>query len=126
MIRRFLAAAALSAGVLLALPAAATCVYPRAPESLPDGNTATMEEMVAGQKAVRAYVAEMEAFLKCLGDSAPKPADPAALTEEQKKEAERLETIRAQRHNAAVGEMEAVAERFNVQLRAFRAKQGKQ
>ncbi|MFO0447426.1 MAG: hypothetical protein ACK52I_01840, partial [Pseudomonadota bacterium] len=114
MIRRFLAATALSAGVLLALPAAANCVYPRAPESMPDGNTATMEEMVEGQKAVRAYVAEMEAFLKCLEGSVPKPADPAALTEEQKKEQERLETIRAQRHNAAVGEMEAVAERFNV------------
>ena len=126
MFRRFLAAAAVSAGVLLALPAAANCVYPRAPESLPDGNTATMEEMVAGQKAVRAYVAEMETFLKCLEGSVPPLADPATATDEQKKEHARLDTIRAQRHNAAVGEMEALAERFNVQLRAFRAKQGKQ
>jgi hypothetical protein len=33
--------------------------------------------------------------------------------------------MRAQKHNAAVAEMESVAERFNVQLKSFKEKQKK-
>jgi alkanesulfonate monooxygenase SsuD/methylene tetrahydromethanopterin reductase-like flavin-dependent oxidoreductase (luciferase family) len=112
---------ALAAGA--AFPAYADCTYPRAPASLPNGTTATMEEMVEGQKQVKQYMADMDVYLKCLdGDKSALPAD---ATDEQKKEHARLEAIRVQKHNAAVGEMETVAERFNEQLRAYRERQPK-
>jgi hypothetical protein len=113
---------ALAAGA--AFPAYADCTYPRAPASLPDGNVAAMEEMVAGQKEVKQYMADMDAYLKCLeGEKAPEL--PADATADQKKEYERVEQIRVQKYNAAVGDMEAVADRFNTQLRAFRARTAK-
>jgi hypothetical protein len=106
-----------------ALPARADCTYPKAPASMPDGNTATMEEMVAGQTQVKAYMADMDAYLKCLDEGVtPLAAD---ATDDQKKEYAKLETIRVQKHNAAVADEEAVAERFNVQLKSFRARQAK-
>ena len=46
-------------------------------------------------------------------------------SDEQKKEYARQETIRVQKHNAAVTEMEGVADRFNTQLKAYRARQAK-
>lgn len=112
---------ALAAGA--AFPAYADCTYPRAPTSMPNGNSASMEEMVEGQKQVKQYMADMDTYLKCL-DQGKQPL-PEGATDEQKKEYERLEAIRVQKHNAAVGEMEAVAERFNEQLRAYRARQPK-
>jgi soluble cytochrome b562 len=113
---------ALAAGT--AFPAYADCTYPRAPASLPDGNAASMEEMVAGQKDVKQYMADMDTYLKCLDGEKAAPLAEGA-TEEQKKEYERVEQIRVQKHNAAVTEMEGVADRFNTQLRAFRARTAK-
>jgi soluble cytochrome b562 len=112
---------ALAAGA--AFPAYADCTYPRAPASLPNGAIASMEEMVEGQKQVKQYMADMDTYLKCLDQT--KSEAPAGASAEQKKESDRLEAIRVQKHNAAVGEMEAVAERFNEQLRTFRARQSK-
>jgi hypothetical protein len=111
-------AMALAAGA-----AHADCTYPRAPAALPDGNSATMEEMVAGQQNVKKYMGDMDVYLKCLDDE--KATLPADATDAQKKEYDRLETIRVQKHNAAVGDMEGVASKFNDQLKAFRARQAK-
>lgn len=106
-----------------ALPAYADCTFPRAPAALPDGNTATMEEMVAGQQTVKKYMADMDVYLKCLDDE--KVALPEKPSDDQKKEYERQEAIRVQKHNAAVGDMEGVAGKFNEQLKSFRARQAK-
>ena len=55
---------------LIALAAAgsanAACIYPRAPDRLPDGSTATYEEMVAGQKAVQQFNEDINAYNACL------------------------------------------------------------
>ena len=123
--RHLVSAALLGAAALVAGPAYGACTYPRAPDSMPDGSTASMEEMVAGQKQVKQYMADMDTYLKCLDEEAPKAPAADAATEEQKKEAARLESMRAQKHNAAVSEMESVAERFNQQLKAFKEKQKK-
>lgn len=124
--REFVPAALLAAAGLAAGQAHAACAYPHAPENVPDGSSATMEQMVAGQKEVKQYMADMEVYLKCLDDEAP-PAPPAdaQLGEEQKKEAARAEAMRAQKHNAAVSEMETVADHFNRQIKVFKEKQKK-
>ncbi len=43
-----IASALVLAGMLTSGIAAAECVYPKAPGGIPDGNTATEEEMIAG------------------------------------------------------------------------------
>ncbi|HKZ74797.1 MAG TPA: hypothetical protein VJ011_12075 [Steroidobacteraceae bacterium] len=100
------------------------CSYPQSPSKLPDGNTATMEEMQAAAKAVRQYDADINAYVACLklehDQSVAK--DAAALTDEQKKEIERMQV---QKHNAAIDELEGVATRFNEQVKVFKAKNDK-
>jgi hypothetical protein len=123
--RDLVPAALLAVAALAVGPAYAACTYPRAPVSLPNGSTATMEEMIEAQKQVKQYMADMDAYLKCIDDEAPKPPADAQVTEDQKKELARAESMRAQKHNAAVSEMEAVADRFNQQLKAFKEKQKK-
>lgn len=119
---------ALASAILLAALAAgpvhAACSYPKAPESIPDGNTATVDEMVAAKKAVEAYNKEMEAYLSCikLEYDGTVASEGQGLSEERKKELERMQV---QKHNAAIDELEAVAARLNEQIRAFKAKNAK-
>lgn len=110
-------------------PLYAACTYPTAPESLPDGNTATLEEMVAAQKAVKAFDQQITAYTACLkleSEAAlaqvDQGEDDAKKKEERKKELERMQV---QKHNAAVEADEALAARFNEQLKVFKAKNAK-
>lgn len=121
------AAAALSGGT-----AWADCSYPPPPDHIPDGNTATLQDMVEGQKAVKEYNAAVTAYLSCIqlertdainklaAQSGEKP------TPEQKKNMEAmqkdLERVEAQKHNAAVDQLQSVADRFNTQVKVYKAK----
>jgi hypothetical protein len=111
------------AGIVFAAAGAAhaACSYPRSPQSLPDGNTASKEDMVAAQKAVKQYDADINAYIACLKLEHEQSVarDGASLTEEQKKDLERRQV---QKHNAAIDELEAVAARFNEQVKVFNAK----
>src|SRR2546430_12578715 len=51
---------------LTAAPVRADCPYPAAPDKLPNGSSATLEEMVAGQKAVRAYDKAINDYVSCI------------------------------------------------------------
>mgnify|MGYP006181322317 CR=1 FL=1 len=64
MMNRF---ALLSFGIALALSAqsALACDYPER-VSVPNGASATKEEMLEAQNAVKSYVSEMEAYLDCI------------------------------------------------------------
>ncbi len=108
----------------------AACTYPTAPETIPDGNTATLDQMIAAQKAVRQFDQDIGAYTACLkleNDAAMAQVDQnqetdAKKREEQKKELERMQI---QKHNAAVEADEQLAARFNEQLKVFKAKNGK-
>lgn len=78
-----------------ALPALA-CDKPAAPASIPDGNTAAKEEMLAAKKAVDAFKSGMEEYMACEKSSA--------------------------KQEAAQAELVKVADRFNAQVRAFKSK----
>jgi hypothetical protein len=78
-----------------ALPAFA-CERPTAPTSIPDGKTAAMEEMMAAKKAVDAFKKSVEDYLTCEKNTS--------------------------KQNAAHEELEKVANRFNAEVRAFKAK----
>ena len=107
----------------------AACTYPSQPDQIPDGNTATLEQMVAAQKAVKQFDSDINAYTSCLkleNDSAlaqvDQSQDDAKKKEDQKKE---LERVQVQKHNAAVEADEALATRFNEQLKVFKAKNKK-
>jgi len=121
--KSLLAAVAIAATVLA--PAAyADCSYPQAPSHLPDGSTATLAEMLAGQKAVQSYNEAMTAYLSCIKlerDSRVAAAGDK-LTKQQKQE---LEAIEIQKNNAAVDQLHAVADQFNAQVKIFKARDKK-
>jgi hypothetical protein len=116
------AAAALSAGT-----AYADCSYPTPPDHLPDGNTATLQEMVEAQKAVKEYDKAINAYVACIqlerNDAIGKVAKAGETpTPEQKKAMEDMERVEVQKHNAAIDQLQSVADRFNEQVRVYKAK----
>lgn len=112
----FATMAALSAGAVYA-----DCPYPSPPDKLPDGATATLQDMLAGQKAVGDYNKAMNDYVACidkaLQDSIASAGD--KLKPEQKADMQRVET---QKHNAAIDQLQSVADRFNEQVKVFKAK----
>ena len=107
-----------------AVPVYADCLYPAPPEHLPDGHTATMAEMVAGQKAVKDYDRDINAYVACLklehDHEVAKAGDKP--TPDQKKALDDMERVEVQKHNAAIDQLQSVADRFNEQVRVFKAK----
>ena len=105
-------------------PAWAACNYPAAPAKLPDGGTASRDDMLAGKKLVETYNSDMNTYLGCIkkehDESVAKQA--ATLTEEQKQQMPARYTAK---NDAAVDELQGVAARFNEQLRVFKAKSTK-
>jgi hypothetical protein len=99
----------------------AECPYPAAPANLPDGRTATMEEMVAGQKSVKEYDAAIKTYVDCidkeLDESVAKAGD--QLKPQQKSDMQKVE---AQKHNAAIDQLQSVVDRFNEQIKIYKAK----
>jgi len=111
-------------GALAAGNAYAACTYPNPPAKLPDGATATRDDMLAGKKLVTEFDNAIGEYNTCLQKEADEAI--AKLTgEDKEKEAKKLEIQKMadQKHNAAVEADEQIATRFNEQLRAYNAKQ---
>lgn len=107
---------------LAATAAQATCIYPRPPESVPDGATATYEEMVAAQAAVKLFDADIAAYNACLAMELQALLASGEIEESRKAE---LEAMQVKKNNAAVDEAQAVADRFNEQLRVYKERNKK-
>lgn len=126
-----LIAALIAASGLLGAVAHGACAYPPAPASLPNGETATKEEMLAAKQAVAKYNDEMTAYLSCIkleSDETLAAMEKEADTSDAGKKAlearkQEYEVKHTQKHNAAVDEVTAVVERFNEQVRAYKKKQ---
>ena len=104
-----------------AAPVFAECPYPQAPTKIPDGATATLEDMVAGQKAVNAYQKAINDYTACidkeLDDNIAKEGDKL-----KPKDKEQMQRMEAQKHNAAVDQLQSVADRFNEQVKVYKAR----
>jgi len=72
------------------------CSKPGAPAALPNGASASKEEMLAAKKAVDAYKVGVEEYMVCEKNTA--------------------------KQDVAQAELLKVADRFNVEVRAFKAK----
>ncbi|HET9693453.1 MAG TPA: hypothetical protein VFP48_03640 [Steroidobacteraceae bacterium] len=108
---------------LLAMGAAAeaACVYPQAPQALPNGSSATKEEMLAAQGLVKEYVSNVqETYLPCLEKE--KTEATAALDNmdpEYTAKKASIDGIHAKKHNAALDELEAFVARWNAEKKAY-------
>ena len=94
------------------------CDYPTR-VLVPNGNTATKEEMLNGQIGVKTYVTEMEVYLVCIIDE-EKIARDALGNLEPEQEQEREDMVN-KKYNAAVDEMERLAAQFNAEVQAYNA-----
>ena len=121
MLRKTIAFAALLI-CLTAVSAHATCIYPRAPEHTPDGKTATKEEMVAAHQAVVQFNEDINAYNACLDMEMTSLEQSGQFDQAQLLE---RRAMQAKKNNAAVDELQAVADGFNEQLRIFNAREKK-
>lgn len=112
---------AITAFAALAGPVYADCTYPPPPAKLPDGNTATLEEMMEGKKAVTQYNKDINAYVACIKLEHETAVTDAGdkLTPKQKADMEKIEV---QKNNAAVDQLQSIADRFNEQVRIYKAK----
>ena len=89
----------------------AHCAAPEIP-AVPDGRTASMDEMVAGQTAVRAFMSASDDHLECLSQVIDSPD---LAREEQ--------AFLTSVYNRVIDAMEEVAGEFNDQVRLIRARE---
>lgn len=94
------------------------CTAPAIP-SLPDGATATLEEMLAGQKAVKDFQAENTAYRTCLEPQIT-AAEMAASGDSPGPELVEALKVLTDDYNASVSKEEELATSFNTELREYK------
>ena len=102
--------AAAAAACCFSLAAQADCVLPPAPSKIPDGNSASEQEMITAMQTLKEYNADVDTYLKCLQFE----------TKQNRLSAGDQEKM----HNTAVDTMQKVASKFNEQVRTFKSKTG--
>jgi len=107
----------IAAAILFFAPVAFACDYPKRAK-IPDGATASTEQMLAGQKSVKEYMATMEEYLVCIDKDVKESSDGTS-----DEELARRKATTDKKYNAAVDEMEILAAQFNEEVRAYKAAQ---
>jgi hypothetical protein len=106
---------------LAAAPIYADCPPPNDAIKIPDGATATKDQMLAAQHAIKDADAAIAAFADCLRDEQDAKI---AAGGDKMKDAEKLK-ISAEyvnRQNVEVEKLQKLADQFNVELHAYKAK----
>lgn len=76
--------------------------------------------MIEGQKGVKKYVADMEAYLECIVEQEKEAR--AAIEDLQPEDEQQREDKLTKKYNAAVEEMEQVAAKFNVEVQTYKSR----
>ncbi len=107
--------------LFLNVAAEAACVYPQAPQSLPNGKSATKDEMLAAQGLVKEYVKSVqETYLPCLEkDKVDALAALDNMDPEYSAKKANIEAIHAKKHNASLDELQAFVDRWNAEKKAY-------
>src|SRR5262245_15199020 len=111
-----IAAGLLVASGLLAGQVHAECAYPKGPTTIPDGNTAKKEEMIATAKAIKDYDSQVKTYLACLEEEANSRIA-AAGPDAPADQVAQIKAILSKRQDAALEELNSSATRFNEQVR---------
>lgn len=109
-----------SVSILLVAQSALACDYPSR-VLIPNGSTATKDDMLNGQRNVKTYVAAMEVYLECIVDQEKMAI--GSLDDLEPEEEQQREDMMNKKYNAAVDEMERLAAQFNVEVQAYKAKE---
>jgi predicted transglutaminase-like cysteine proteinase len=100
--------AAAIAGWLAAPAALANCRLPSAPSKIPDGATASEQQMITAMQTIKEYNRDVQTYLKCLDfevrQNRLSPNNQVSL------------------HNAALSKLEEIATEFNHQVKIFKSK----
>lgn len=98
--------------LLISNQALAECVAPSAP-IIPDGNVASQDELVAAQRAMKAYQGELVGYRECLDGMT------AAIEGEDEESLQKKAAIAAS-YDSSVDKETEIAEEFNGAVRAFK------
>ena len=108
------------ASLLLAAGMAVACDYPNR-VLVPNGSTATEQEMIEGMRGVRKYVDDMEAYLACIVEEETQArADMGELDPDVEQERDNMLN---KKYNAAEDEKMRLAAQFNAEVQAYKAGQ---
>jgi len=105
--------------VLFVAQSALACDYPNRIK-IPNGTTATKEDMLEGQRGVKQFVADMQVYLECIVQE--EKTARAAMENLSAEDEQQREDMLNKKYNAAVDEMERIAAQFNVEVQAYKAK----
>jgi hypothetical protein len=115
----FLTASILSGAMLCGSAAWADCAFPKAPESIPDGNTASEAEMIAAMTGFKQFNTDVTAYLSCLEkETSDKISSAGGATSA----VVQIKSMQAKKHNAAVADLKDLTNKFNEQVRVFKSR----
>jgi len=97
------------------------CGAPTAPVKVPDGKSATREQMVAAHETVQAFDEATNIYTRCL-DTTAYQTTVQFKSVAKDADAEALSALQVRLHNEAIDRDQELANRFNVQLRIFKAR----
>jgi hypothetical protein len=110
---------------LAASPAFADCVPPLNEVKIPNGNRATMEQILAANHEMQEHTTEVDAYGQCLKaeQRAKIEAIGPDITDEQKS---KIASEYLNRQNAEIEKLQTLNDQYSVAVRDFRAKQAVQ
>jgi hypothetical protein len=117
--KRIFAIAALAA--LGASPVYAACTSPGNAPDVPDGNTATADDILKAQQSLLSFQTATTTYLTCIKkehDDALAAAGPGISSSE----ADKIDQTESKEHNAAVHQLNDVVNRFNQSVQTYKAK----
>ena len=109
---------AIACCILLACPVTYACDYPQRP-TIPDGSTASKDELMLAKEDVNTYLAGVDEYLTCI--ETDETAAVAALEDPDPAELKRRDEVLEKKFDAANDEKALVGEQFNLQVRAYNA-----
>ena len=92
----------------------ARCDYPKMNFVIPNGATATMENMVAGQTNFKSYNVDMETYPDCLDSEMSKISKGRDNYQE-------IQSLSDNKYNAVVDQLGEAADQWNTAVRAYKA-----
>jgi hypothetical protein len=95
------------------------CSYPKAPQKIPDGKSASEAEMVEAMSSFKQYNGDVHTYTSCLeNETAEKLRDAGGATALTMQ----IKALQSRKYNAAVEELQVKVKAFNEQVRIFKSR----
>lgn len=94
------------------------CIAPAVP-TLPDGATASYDDMIAGQGAVKSFQAANLEYMNCLDPQISAATESATAEDASDTDKAKVKALE-EAYNGAVSSEEALAEKFNAAIREYK------